>query len=164
MTSLIARYAAALLGTACVVEGYWVYLQKTVMSPAREFQQRHDRWVSEAGDSLERWLQARAGAAGIRSEILSTEQEVIVSFRVPGLQADTLKVSVGPVRVTISCVASLTEEVGGAGGGYRREAVRQYEMVMPLPANADPARHRVVRDGESFRIIFDKVEDPSLKS
>lgn len=165
MTGLVARYVAALLGTACVVEGYWLYLQKTVMIPAaREFQARHDRWVSEAGESADRWLQARSAAAGIRSEILSTEREIIVSFLVPGLQEDTLNIAVGPVRVTISCTARLIEERGGDGGGYRREAVRQYEMVMPLPANADASHHRVVREGEAFKIIFARIDDPSLKS
>lgn len=150
MTSLAARYAAALLGTAFVVEGYWVYLQRTVMAPAREFQELHDRWVSEA--------------AGIRSQIVSTDREIIVSFRVPGLRADSLRVAVGPVRVTITCDAVGVEESGGGGRGGRREAARRYEMVMPLPENADGARHRVVGEGEAFKIIFEKLDDPSLKS
>lgn len=167
MMNIVTRYVAAMVGAACVVEGYWVYLRKTVLIPAaREFQERRDRLAAGTETTLEEWFRARTNAAGIRSEIASTEREIIVSFLIPGLQADSLSVSVNSVRVTITCDANLIEERGGDGesGGFRREAMRRYELIMPLPAGADSARHRVVREGETFRIIFVRLDDPTLKS
>ena len=163
MMSLVTRYVVALVGTACVVEGYWVYLQKTVLGgPARGPQERID--AGRAPLPLEEWFRERATAAGIRSDIAVTHREVIVTFRVPGLQADSVKVSIDGGRVTIVCVAGVIEDRDGPGGGYRREALRQYELVLPVPAHADAARHRVVGEGETFRIIFERFDDPLLKS
>lgn len=166
MMSIAARFAAALIGTVAVVESYYVYLQKALTPPpeAAAFQAVHDRWVAglrRPAEALERPLPSREGSEGIRSEIFTTDTEVIVTFDIPGLRSDSVKVTVDNVRVLITCVADLAQ-VRGAGGG--REGLRQYEMIMPLPAHADSARHRVVRDKGAFKIIFTKLDDPTLKS
>ncbi|MDP3542891.1 MAG: Hsp20/alpha crystallin family protein [Elusimicrobiota bacterium] len=190
MMSIVSRFAAAMIATVVVVEGYYVYLQKALTPPAAAaaFQAVHDQWVSDvesmrrdggaaargkrpaiggqAPGSLEDWFNARADAAGIRSEIFTTDSEVIVTFNIPGLQSDSVKVAVDNVRVLITCVADIVEEGGAPGTALRREGLRQYELIMPLPSHADSARHRVVRDKDkgAFRIIFTKLDDPSLKS
>lgn len=185
MMSIAARFAAALIGTVAVVEGYYVYLQKALTPPpeAAAFQAVHDQWVEELGraarrpageaaprgslapdGSLEDSFTDPAAAAGIRSEIFTTDTEVIVTFSIPGLRSDTVKVAVDNVRVLITCVANLAESGEAAGAPFRREGLRQYELIMPLPAHADSARHRIVRDKGAFRIIFTKLDDPSLKS
>lgn len=184
MINLVTRFALALVGTGAVVEGYYVYLQKFLPQPAAaEFEARRDPWAGglenmkrqgnphfgeerspATGKSLEEWLQERAGAAGIRSRISSTETEIIVSFDIPGLQSESLTVAVDNVMVLITCIANLVEEKGEPGADFRREALRQYELIMPLPAHADSVRHRVVRGKNAFKIIFTRVEDPSLKS
>lgn len=184
MMSIAVRFAAAMIGTVAVVEGYYVYLQKALTPPpaAAAFQAVHDQWVAELGRAAqgpageerpstgigpavdEDAFQDPAAAAGIRSEIFTTDTEVIVTFSIPGLRSDTVKVAVDSVRVLITCVANLSEEGELAGASFRREGLRQYELIMPLPAHADSARHRVVRDKGAFKIIFTKLDDPSLKS
>lgn len=160
MMSIVARFAAAMIATVAVVEGYYVYLQEALTPPpaAAAFQAVHDQWVAELGRPAQR------AAAGIRSEIFTTDTEVIVTFSIPGLRSDTVKVAVDNVRVLITCVANLSGESELAGAGVRREGLRQYELIMPLPAHADSARHRIVRDKGAFKIIFTKLDDPSLKS
>lgn len=173
MMSIVARFAAAMIGTVAVVEGYYVYLQRALTPPpeAVAFQAVHDQWVAELGRAAqtpaaahEESVQDPAAAAGIRSEIFTTDTEVIVTFSIPGLRSDTVKVAVDNVRVLITCVANLVEEGGEPGVSFRREGLRQYELIMPLPAHADSAKHRVVRDKGAFKIIFTKLDDPSLKS
>lgn len=172
MMSIVARFAAAMIATVVVVEGYYVYLQKALTPPpeAAAFEAVHDRWVAELGRAAQRPAVAQEepledpAAAGIRSEIFTTDTEVIVTFSIPGLRSDTVKVAVDAVRVLITCVANLSEEGAVAGASVRREGLRQYELIMPLPAHADSARHRVVRDKGAFKIIFTKLDDPSLKS
>jgi len=167
MMSLLARYAAAMIGTLAVVEGYYVYLQKALTPPpAAAFQAVHDQWVSELGrrtEEVERPVPSPARGEGIRSEIFTTDTEVIVTFLIPGLKSDSVKVAVDNVRVLITCIADLAV-VRGSPGPAGREGMRLYEMIMPLPTHADSARHRVVRDKNTFKIIFSKLEDPSLKS
>lgn len=171
MISIVARFAAAMIGTVAVVEGYYAYLQKALAPPpaATAFQAVHDQWVAgltRAAEEVARPVQASADAVGIRSEIFTTETEVIVTFSIPGLQSDSVKVAVDSVRVLITCIADLAGV--GAGGAPSAAAgpngMRQYELIMPLPAHADSARHRVVREKGAFRIIFTKLDDPSLKS
>lgn len=184
MMNVFSKCAAVLLSTACLAEGY--YLSARSMSaepPAGEPAARRERWAAELerknqgdappvqagreaipGGSLEEWFQSRAGAAGIRSDISTTDKHIIVSFLIPGLKAETLHITVNSVRVTISCIARLVDEKKDADGSYRREAMRQYEMIMPLPLNADSSKHRVIREGETFKIIFEKRDDPTLKS
>lgn len=171
MMSIVARFAAALIATVAVAEGYHAYLRKALTPPpaAEAFQAVHDRWVAERGRPAQRPAEQEdafqdPAAAGIRSEIFTTDTEVIVTFSIPGLRSETVRVAVDGVRVVITCVASLSEEIEAAGGTARRAGLRQYELIMPLPAHADSARHRIVRDKGAFKIIFTKLDDPSLKS
>lgn len=174
MMSIVARFAAALIGTVAVVEGYYVYLQKALTPPpaAAAFHAVHDQWVAELGRAAreperiaaERRLAAPAEAAGIRSEIFTTDTEVIVTFSIPGLRSETVKVAVDSVRVLITCIANLSEASAAAGEAVQKEGLRQYELIMPLPEHADSARHRIIRDKGAFKIIFTKLDDPSLKS
>lgn len=182
--NILTRFAAALLGAACIAEGvYLCALYARARAPDGEFLAPQDRLAAEfesrnrtagsspleepgsnLGKTLEEWFRARAGDTGVRSDISTTDTHVVISFLIPGLKAESLHISVNKVRVTISCVANHVEEKKDARGAYRREAMRQYEMIMPIPVNADPSRHRVVREGEAFKIIFEKLDDPTLKS
>jgi hypothetical protein len=126
MMSATARFTLAAFSTAFLAEGYYLGSRTVVR------------------------LEARAATAGIRSELTSTDREIIVAVRIPGLRADTLNVAVDGALVTITCLAE------------RRDYTRRYEMIMPLPASADAARHRVVQEGDAFKIIFETIRDGPL--
>lgn len=174
--NFIFRFAVLLLGATCLAQAYYIRAHKPrASSPAQEFQARHDRWVADIerlkeqmtplqreeqeslrGRSFEEWFLAKVSVAGIRSEIKNTEDQVIVSFTIPGLKGESLKVVINDVLIRASYSArSFIEDV---------EAVRQFETVMPVPPNADARRHRFLQEGEGFKIIFEKRDDPSLKS
>lgn len=182
--NFISRYAVLLLGATCLAQVYYIHAHKTSAgSSAREFQARHDQWVADIenlkkqmtppqqqeqeailGKAFEDWFQAKVAIAGIRSEIKSTDSQVIVSFKIPGLKTETLKIVINDVLIRASYSARSFVEDKDARGEYRSEAVRQFETVMPVPANADARRHRFVPEGDGFKIIFEKRDDPSLKS
>lgn len=184
MMNIISRYAVILLGAACLFQGYYIHAQKErARPPAQEFQARHDQWVAEIenlkkrmtplwqeeqeslqGQSFEDWFQARTAVSGIRSEIKITDHQVIVAFKIPGLKAESLKITVNDVLIRASYSARSFIEDKDARGVYRGEAVRQFETVMPVPPNADSSKHRFIPQGEGFRIIFEKRDDPALKS
>lgn len=94
--------------------------------------------------------EAPTAAAGVRSVLTSTDREVIVAVSVPGLRAESLEVEVDGILVRVLCVADA------------RDSTLRYEIVLPVPVNADASRHRVVREGETFRIIFELVVDRPL--
>lgn len=176
MMNALSRYAVLLLGATCLAQAYYIRAHKTrAGSAAQEFQARHDRWVADLenlkkrmtplqqeeqeslrGRSFEEWFLAKVAVSGIRSEIKNTDHQVIVSFTIPGLKGDSLKIVINDILIRASYSArSFVEEV---------EAIRQFETVMPVPPNADARRHRFLQEGEGFKIIFEKREDPSLKS
>ena len=123
----VAKFTVALFSAAFLAEGYYLGA-------------RSARWVPTPAAA-----EVRA-AAGIRSMLSTTDREIIVAVRIPGLQADSLSVAVEGTLVTITCLAERTDET------------RRYELIMPLPANADAARHRLVREREAFKLIFDKLD------
>lgn len=184
MMSKILPFALFLFTSVCVAEGYYLHLQKTgVQSPEQELQARQDRWVAEIenlkrslspheqeeresllGEAFEEWFQARVAAAGVRTEVKITDKEVIASFKIRGLKSESLKISVNDVLIRASYDATTFVEKKNAHGSYRGEAIRQFQTVMPVPWSADAAKHRVVREAEGFKIIFERREDPALKS
>lgn len=178
MMNIVSKCGAALLSAACLAEGYYLGVTGVRPSePSAEFESvkrgapplhalplHQENRGPLLGQSLEEWFQARAVDTGIRTGIEMTDRHVIVTFQIPGLRAESLQVAVTNARVTISCIAKLSEEQKEDHGAYRREAMRQYEMIMPLPAHADAVGHRVVRDPEGFKIIFPRRDDPTLKS
>lgn len=184
MMNFISRYAVLLLGATCLAQIFYIHVQATrAPSPARDFQSRHDKWVADIenlkkrltplqqeeqesllGKSFEEWFQAKVAVSGIRSDVKITDNQVIVSFKIPGMKAETLKVVINDVLIRASYSARSFVEDKDARGEYRSEAVRQFETVMPVPSNADARRHRFVPEGDGFKIIFEKRDDPSLKS
>lgn len=116
------------------------------------------------GESWNDWFQDRMGLSGIRSEVVTTDKEVVVSFKIPGLKADSLEVDVNEQRIRAAYSAKTVEEKKADGGVARTESVRRFEKIMPIPAGADPAKRRIVREGDSFKVIFERRPVPGLKS
>lgn len=184
MMSEILRYAFVLLAAVCMGQGYYMHARKAqAPSPARDLQARHAQWASDIenlkklmtpaqqqeaqalqGDAFEEWFQARIAVSGIKSDIKVTEKQVIVTFKVPGLKAETLQIAISDVLIRANYSARSFVEDKNARGTLRSEAVRQFETIMPVPSNADARKHKFFPEGEGFKIIFEKREDPTLKS
>lgn len=184
MMSVIARYAFVLLGAACVGQGYYIHARRAELpSPARDLQARHEQWASDIeslkklmtpaqqqeaealqGQAFEEWFQAKVAVSGIKSDVKVTDDQVIVTFKVPGLKAETLRIAISDVLIRANYSARSFVEDKNAQGAYRSEAVRQFETIMPVPSNADASKHKLFPEAEGFKIIFEKREDPTLKS
>lgn len=140
MMNAVSKLTMAVFSTACLAEGYYLGALN-----ARRAASAAD--VEQPGVAARpRAAEAAGGVSGIRTELSATDDEIVVSFLVPGLKAETLSIAVAEARVTINC-----------------DADRRYEMIMPVPAHADAARLRVVREGEAFRIIFARIDEPPLR-
>lgn len=162
--------AATLVGAACVAEGYYLYLRKALLAPPAaesagpaRLPAREEAALHPSTDSLEQRLRARTDAAGVRSTLTSTDTELILTVLVPGLRSESLRIEIAGAGLLIDCSAALVEETGGRGGGYRRETTRRYEMVIPIPPNADTSRPRLIRGRDAFSVIFTRLADSSLK-
>jgi len=184
MMSEISRYAFFLLGAACVGQGLYIHARgPQPSSPARDLQARHEQWASDIenlkklmtpaqqqeaeslqGQAFEEWFQAKVAVSGIKSDIKVTDKQVIVTFKVPGLKAETLKIAISDVLIRANYSARSFVQSKTAEGALRSEAVRQFETIMPVPSNADASKHKFYPEGEGFKIIFEKREDPTLKS
>lgn len=184
MMNEISRYAVFLLGAACVGQGYYIHGRKAAAAPpAEELHQRRSQWGADVdslkkmmtpaqrqesdslqGRAVEEWFQAKAAVSGIKTDVQVTDNQVIVTFKVPGLKADTLKIAVSDVLIRANYSARSFIEDKNAGGAYAGEAIRQFETIMPVPSNAEPRKHRFVPVDEGFKIIFERREDPTLKS
>lgn len=116
------------------------------------------------GQSWKDWFNDRMDVAGIQSETKSTDKEVVVSFKVPGLDGESLKVDVNDDRIRVAYDAKTVEEKKGENGAYRNESVRHFEKIMPIPGDADPKKNRVVPEGNRIKIIFERRQHQTEKA
>lgn len=116
------------------------------------------------GQSWKDWVHDRMDLAEIQSESKTTEKEVIVSLKIPGLTGESLNVDVNDDRIRIAYDAKNVEEKKGAQGAYRNESVRHFEKIMPIPEEADSKRNRVVHEGNLIKIVFERRQRPSTKA
>ena len=92
--------------------------------------------------SLDDWLKERMEVSSIQSAVKITEREVVASFRIRGLKRGSLRVGVTSHRIRIS---------------YNlQEAQHRFEKLIPVPAGADAGVYRILREGNSFKIVFAK--------
>lgn len=165
MMSAVTKCAVALLGAAGLAEGFYLYERaaerRTLNSGAAPRQEEQE---SLLGKYLEDWFLIGMQVSVIRSDLKITDTEVIVSFKIPGLKADTLKIAVNDVQVSAAYSVGAVVEKRDARGVYRGETARQFQLVMPVPPVADASKHRIIFEEDGFLIIFAKREDPALKS
>ena len=130
---------------------------KRNIDPFREIEEFHRR-VGPAlsdeqrplfGRSWDDWFHERMEVSDIRSGIKTTESEVIVSFRIPGLQGASLRIDVNPNRIKVAYAVKTAK------------STRRFEKIMPIPAEAEALKYRTAREGDTFKIIFKRR---SLKS
>lgn len=165
MMSAVTKCAVALLGAAGMAEGFYLYERaaerRSVNSGAAPRQEQQE---SLLGKYIEDWFLIGMQVSVIRSELKMTDKEVIVSFKIPGLMPDTLRIAVTDVQVSAAYSVGAVVEKRDARGVYRGETARQFQLIMPVPPVADATKHRIILEEDGFRIIFAKREDPALKS
>lgn len=108
------------------------------------------------GQSWKDWFHDRMDVAEIRPEIKTTEKDVTVSFKVPGLEGESLNIDVNNDRIRIGYDAKTVEEKKSDTGVSRSESVRHFEKILPVPEEAKAHTNRIVRDRNVVKIIFEK--------
>ena len=116
------------------------------------------------GQSWKDWVHDRMDLAEIQSESTTTDKEVVVSFKIPGLEGESLNVDVNDDRIRIAYDAKTVEEKKGEHGAYRNESVRHFEKIMPIPGDAYPKKNRIVHDGNRIKIIFERRQRQTEKA
>lgn len=108
------------------------------------------------GQSWQNWIHDRMDLTELQSESKTTEKEVVVSFKIPGLAGESLNVDVNDDRIRIAYDAKTVDEKKSAQRVYRNESIRHYEKIMPVPEEAEPKKNRVVHEGNRIKIIFER--------
>lgn len=116
------------------------------------------------GQSWKDWVHDRMDLDEIQSETKTTDKEVIVSFKIPGLAGESLNVDVNDARIRIAYDAKTVDEKKDAHGTYRNESVRHFEKIMPVPEEADSRKNRVVHEGNLIKIIFERRQRQAGKA
>ncbi|MDE1975782.1 MAG: hypothetical protein KGI84_00810 [Elusimicrobia bacterium] len=102
------------------------------------------------------WFNDRIDLADIEPSVKTTQKQVIVSFKVPGLQKGSLNVSVNGSRIKLSYSAKTTRSRKNAQGEFQSESVRQFEKIIPVPSDAVPGTSRITRSGDTLKIVFSR--------
>lgn len=128
-----------------------------------EFQKRLDselggREKTLFGRSWSHWFGDRMDLAAIQGKIRETDNEVIVEVKIRDLDKDSLKIDVNASRIRVAYDAKKSEERKDGDGReiFRSDMVQHFEKIMPLPANADSRKSRIVKEGDVVKIIFEK--------
>lgn len=96
------------------------------------------------------WFGDRMDLAGIQEKTRETDKEVVVEMKINGLDKDSLKIEVDDSRIRAAYDAQKREEKKDASGReiFRRESVQHFEKIIPVPADADPRKSRIVKEGD----------------
>lgn len=136
-----------------------------------EFQKRLDSELGKRertlfGRSWSAWFGDRMDLAAIQEETQETDKEVIVAMRIRGLDKDSLKIDVNGSRIRVAYDARRQEEKKDDSGReiFRSESVQHFEKLMPVPANADSRKSRIVKEGDVVKIIFERRQRRSEKA
>jgi HSP20 family molecular chaperone IbpA len=112
------------------------------------------------------WFDSRMNVANISPEVKTTEKEVILSFKIPGLDGESLNINVNDDRIRVSYDAKTIREEKAAKGAssFRSETVQHFEKIMPIPDGADAKDNRIVHEGGTVKIIFKKTQTRAAKA
>lgn len=108
------------------------------------------------------WFEDRMVVADIHPEIKTTDEQVILSLKIPGLEGESLNINVNDDRIRIAYdVRTVQDKKDGQGASYfRSQSIRHFEKILPIPDGADPKRNRIVHEdgvkGNVVKIIFEK--------
>lgn len=169
--------AVALLAAACAAEAYYIHARpRPELRRTEELLALEDRWLEEtrrqlsgAGSLFEPpsrrffddrafagWFSEAPDVPGPRTEVRTTEDEVIVSFAAPGMRDGSVRVAVEKGRIRFEYEARSSEGDSAARG----ESVTRSVEELPIPTGADPARSRIVQEGGAVKVVFARLKGP----
>jgi len=102
--------------------------------------------------SFQDWLRQRIDLTAMTPKVTDEGKDVLVSFRIPGLDAGSVKVDVNAnrIRMTYGAQADSTK----AGATVRM--AESYEKIVPLPENADPNGFEVRKGKNELTLVLRK--------
>lgn len=169
MVNKVLWSAAAVLAAACAAQAYYIRtLPLSRRPPAPDLLAREDRWLEETrrqlfgdwrlldDDVFADLFKERLKSPGLQSIVTATPDEVIVSLELPGLRDGSLKINVDGERIRVSYEAVSEEGRGEGPSTYRSRSLVRCEEVLPIPTGADPGNSRIVREGDTFRVVFNR--------
>jgi HSP20 family molecular chaperone IbpA len=112
------------------------------------------------------WFNSRMNVTNISPEVKTTEKEVILSFKIPGLDGESMNININKDRIRIAYDAkTITDKKDEKGGSYlRSESSQHFEKIMPIPKGADAKDNRIVHEGDTVKIIFKKIRNQAIKA
>ena len=118
------------------------------------------------GRSWRDWFQDRMDVTGIRPETKTTDDQVILSLKIPGLEGESLNIDVNEDRIRIAYDAKTMQDKRNEKDGsyFKSQSVRRFEKIMPIPDGADPNRNKIVHEGNAVKIIFEKRRNEASQS
>lgn len=105
-------------------------------------------------------LLQRMEMPAISAKTEERKKEVVVELSVPGLDKDSLNLSVDDSGIRIACDARTVQEKKDGSGRemFRGESTRHFEQVFPIPDDADGRASRIERKGDLVKVIFPRLE------
>jgi len=135
--------------------------------PFGEIERFHERMRALLGEterplfsrSWDDWFEDRMDVTDIRPEVKTTDEEVILSLKIPGLAGESLNINVNDNRIRIAYDAKTVQDKKDDKGRsyFKSESARHFEKVMPVPNGADAKDYRMVHEGDVIKIIFKKI-------
>lgn len=130
-----------------------------------EFQKRLDSEIGSPekaffGPSRNDWFGDRMALSAIQEKTREAGKEVIVELKLAGLDKDSLNININSSRIRVAYDAKKVEDKKDGSGReiFKTESIQHFEKIMPIPANADPQKNRIEREGNVVKIIFPKRE------
>jgi HSP20 family molecular chaperone IbpA len=105
------------------------------------------------GTSFKNWFEKRIDLTGITSKVEDQGKTVAVTFGIPGLDTDSVKLDVNADRIRLSYGARRTEKEGNATA----EAFGSFDKIIPLPDGADPTGFTVKKGKDEPTVVFKKA-------
>ncbi|MEK7233389.1 MAG: Hsp20/alpha crystallin family protein [Elusimicrobiota bacterium] len=113
--------------------------------------------------SWDDWFQDRMGVTGIESETKTTDKEVILILKIPGLSGESVNINDDRIRIAYDAKTVQTRTDAKGREVFKSESVRHFEKVMPIPEGANPQKNRIVHEGDTIKIIFEKDAAPQKR-
>ena len=104
--------------------------------------------------SFNDWFSKRMDLAGITTKIAEQDKNVTVTFGIPGLKEDSVKLDVNANRIRFRYEAGKDVKKGGSDV----ETTERVEKILPLPDGADPNGFEVRKGKDEVTLVFHKME------